>query len=117
MEKLKVFTSTYNYKGTDRLDITLYGKDPIGSFFAPTDSMLMGYRSGTCSVEEYTTLYERLMDESIKNNPEIWSAILHQQRVTLVCFCDSHDFCHRFLLARRLENMGSEYGGEIDANK
>lgn len=110
---MQVYTSTYNYTGKNRLDITVKGIDPIGSYFAPTWSMVMGYKSGQCSVEEYTRLYEQKMDDCVKNNPEIWSRVLGYDRITLVCFCKSGDFCHRILLARRLENMGAVYHGEI----
>lgn len=112
---MDLYTSTYNYNGDDRFDITIKSNNPIGHFFAPTPSMLLGYKSGNCNVDEYTRLYENLMNESIKKNPSIWNYVLDQEKIVLVCFCKKTEFCHRFLLAEKLKNMGAIYYGEIDA--
>ena len=42
---LKIYTAMYSYSSSDRLDITVQGKDPIGKIFAPTWGMVMEYKA------------------------------------------------------------------------
>jgi len=110
-----IYTSRYNYRGADRMDITTRSVDPIGSFFAPSQSIVIPYLSGQMTEQQYTRLYEHQLNELKIKHPEIWLAMIGLERATVVCFCDSANFCHRFVLARYLVEMGSTYGGEINA--
>ena len=55
---LKVYTAQYGYRGKDRLDITVKSGDRT---FAPTWDMVMDYKSGKITQEEYTEMYYDLM--------------------------------------------------------
>lgn len=103
------YTSTYNYKGKDRLDITVKGSTPFGKYFAPTWTMVNLFKNGVMSEKEYTRAYIIILDRV----PEIiWKKLLEKDKITLVCFCKPDSFCHRFLLAKELEKRGAIYKGE-----
>ncbi|MCL6559472.1 MAG: hypothetical protein K6U74_11870 [Firmicutes bacterium] len=108
---VRVHTAQYNYRGEDRLDITVKSGDKT---FAPTWDMVMAYKSGKITQEEYTEMYYALMRRSYQNNRRRWEEVLAMDKVVLVCFCRAGDFCHRLLLAGILEKLGAEYCGEIN---
>jgi uncharacterized protein YeaO (DUF488 family) len=107
---MKVYTSQYNYKGDNRLDITV---KTGWNILAPTWDMVMNYKNGNISQEEYTKQYYNKMRTSYVNRKDDWNWILKQEEVVLVCFCKAGDFCHRLLLADILVKLGAEYLGEI----
>lgn len=104
---LKFYTAQYNYKGSDRLDITVAGKDPIGMAFAPTWLMVTNLKKGKISEDEYEREYHLLMQGSYNTNYSIWREVLNSIAVTLVCFCPPGAFCHRLILASYLEKLGA----------
>ena len=106
---LQVYTAQFSYKGANRLDVTVKGKSP----FAPTWKMVMDYKNKIITAEEYTKMYNDLMNKSYKNNRVEWDDLLARESVTLVCYCPSYKFCHRLLLAKRLVELGATYKGEI----
>ncbi|MCL6477087.1 MAG: hypothetical protein K6T65_01600 [Peptococcaceae bacterium] len=110
MSVLKVFTAQYGYRGKDRLDITVKSGDKT---FAPTWDIVMAYKAGKITQEEYTAMYYALMRQSYRKNRQRWEEVLSMDRVVLVCFCRAGDFCHRLLLAQVLQKLGAEYCGEI----
>ena len=107
---LKVYTGTFNYKGTDRFDITVKTKEHPE--FCPTWNMVMGIKNRTMSEEEYTNEYRTLMVNSWKNKKYAWIDLLARDTVTLVCFCKKGSFCHRYLLADYLVKCGAIYMGD-----
>jgi uncharacterized protein YeaO (DUF488 family) len=107
---MKVYTSQYNYNGDNRLDITV---KTGWNVFAPTWDMVMNYKDGKISQEEYTKQYYDKMRISYANRRDDWNWLLRQEEVVLVCFCKAGDFCHRLLLADILVKLGAEYLGEI----
>lgn len=109
---MKLFTAHYRYSGSDRLDITVKGKDPVGHFFAPTWKMVMGSKEGKILWAEYQQMYREQMQKSYRENRDIWDNVLGRDEVTLVCFCQSGGNCHRYLLAGYMENLGAEYMGD-----
>jgi uncharacterized protein YeaO (DUF488 family) len=109
---MKVWTAQYNYKGRDRLDITVKGNDPLGKYFAPTWEMVWGYKLGKITEEEYTKKYKTLMFLSYKEHKDKWEELLSKEEVTLVCFCAPGKFCHRTVLAEALSAFNVEYIGE-----
>lgn len=106
----EVFTAQYSYRGPDRVDITV--KTGLQAF-APTWDMVMGYKRGSITKEEYTARYHDMMVASYAENRATWEELLARDRVVLVCFCPSGAFCHRVLLAHYLEKLGAHYGGEL----
>lgn len=105
-----VYTSTYRYSGNGRLDITVKGQDSFGKVFAPTWDMVMGIKKQTISEAHYKVMYENILS---KVPQHFWDELFKQDIVVLVCFCTA--FCHRHILAKTLESLGANYGGEIGA--
>lgn len=109
----RVWTAQYRYQGPDRLDITVKGKDTIGSAFAPTWDMVMKFKRGEMSESEYGRRYIDLLRKSYQTRPDAWQNLLSRPEVTLVCFCKAGDFCHRVLLAQLMRaHFGFDYKGE-----
>ena len=109
---MKLYTARYGYKGDDRLDITVKGRDPVGKVFAPTWKMVMKTRRGKMAWDEYKEMYKELMRASYRTRKEVWNEVLKREEVTLVCFCPAGGRCHRYLLADFLEKLGAENKGE-----
>lgn len=119
-----LYTAQYRYPGKDRLDITVKGNHPIGSLYAPTWNMVNAVKNGTLSEELYTGQYYNLLIERWKTNGSEMMKLVedlqsnfytgaHAKDITLVCFCPSGSFCHRYLLVKFLQhNYAVEYGGE-----
>lgn len=107
---MKIYTSQYNYKGKNRLDITVKTGP---NWLAPTWDMVMGYKSGEITQDKYTELYYNKMRLSYTHLREYWNWLLKRNEIVLVCFCKAGDFCHRILLADILVKLGAEYLGEI----
>lgn len=107
---LQVYTSSYQYKGPDRLDITVKTGDRD---FAPSWEMVRQYKSGCLSQKEYIKQYYQRMRRSFRKNRSKWDDLLDRQKVVLVCFCPPGEFCHRLILAEILEKLGAEYKGEM----
>jgi len=91
----KIYTAHYSYKGSDRVDITVKGQDPLWWSFAPTWEMVMGIKKNVLSEEDYTRKYK----QSILRVPiQTWDKLLKLEEATFVCFCSKDSFCHRNLL-------------------
>jgi len=107
---MDVRTSTIQYKGPDRLDITVKSGDRA---FAPTWDMVMGHKRGEISDAQYTAMYLSMMRRSYHDNKVSWQELVARDSVTLVCFCRPGAFCHRVLLAEILVKLGATYIGEV----
>lgn len=112
-----LYTAQYRYGGSDRLDITVKGNDLNGKMFAPTWDMVNQVKDGSMSEEEYTDRYYKLLNSKWSGSfkTEVLSMVekLKGEDITIVCFCATGKFCHRYLLANWLcFNFGVEYGGE-----
>lgn len=46
---------------------------------------------------------------------EAWDRLLKRKRITLLCYCDGREFCHRGLLVQILVKMGAKDMGELPA--
>jgi len=106
---VKIWTARVDYKGEDRLDITI--KKDINPAFTPTWKMVSGHKNKIISWEEYTRLYLEKMRVSYMHNRVEWNKILNMEEVTFVCFCKAKQ-CHRYLLADLFVNLGATYMGE-----
>jgi len=87
------------------LDITVKSGDKT---FVPTWKMVMGYKAGKISEEEYADLYYRLMRESYRKNRKRWDEILSLDEIILACYCRPGSFCHRYLLKDMLMKCGAK---------
>lgn len=119
-QPLEVWTARVSYAGTDRLDITRKGGDPIGVTWAPTWATLRPLivaRAESDVAEEgawqtYIPAYRAEMRASYRTSRQVWNELLARERVTLVCFCVRPERCHRSLLAGYLSLLGARCLGE-----
>ncbi len=88
--------------------------------FAPTWQMVMDYKSGKITEDEYTSLYIGKMNQLLKDNPLVWSSLSNlNEPVAIACMCKPDTFCHRHLLVKMFDkycskrNIDFEYLGEI----
>lgn len=114
-----LYTAQYRYSGQDRLDITVKGNCPAGRLYAPTWNMVMGMKKGTLSKEEYTKQYYQLLIDRWNGNGRSEMEVLVKitktqgRDLTVVCFCPSGTFCHRYLMVNFFKyNWDVPYGGE-----
>ncbi len=108
--RLRVSTSTTDYRGPNRLNITVKSGDKT---FAPTWDMVTKMRSGQMTQEEFKSKYYDLMRRSYKRNCSRWQSLLEKEEVVFVCYCPVGTFCHRYILVEILEKIGAIYQGEI----
>ena len=107
---LRIFTSQISkYKLDDGLDITY----KTNTIFSPTKELVMNFKNGKISEDEYTKIYYGMMRQSYKTNKPLWDKILNSEHITLLCYCPENSFCHRYLLKDILVKLGGKYYGEI----
>lgn len=107
-------TARYWYKGDDRLDITAKSKDPLGKLLAPPWPLVLEYKRGFESENSYTRQYLGLLEDRFARQAGEFAKLRQRERIVLVCFCKTDEFCHRFLAAEWLEDKGiGKYKGEI----
>lgn len=99
-----------NTSGKDVIDTTV--KSGI-STFAPSWSMVIGYKSGEISKEEYTNEYLMMMETSYEFERQVWDRYFPDKgKLILACYCRPGDFCHRHLLANFIQMKKLECGSE-----
>lgn len=87
--------------------------------FAPTWEMVLGHKAKTLSDQEYTSLYIRKMQQSIRENKERWREVLMQEApMALLCYCPymrdgERVFCHRHLLKDIFAQLCQKYSLEF----
>jgi len=97
--------------GWECIDVTVKSGLAV---FAPTWSMVMGYKNGVLSEGEYTQRYGRMMRKSLLENTSEWLGILRKEKVALLCYCSSGSFCHRHLLKGYLLKVGEKKGIPVE---
>ena len=97
----RIYTAHYRYSGSDRIDITVKGQDPDWHEFSPSWDMVMGTKKGTMSKEEYVDKYLTILNLVSANT---WDRLCSYEEITLVCFCNENDFCHRNILTNYMLN-------------
>lgn len=82
----------YKDKG---IDITVKSSKGMARQLAPSWDMVMGYKKGTISQDQYIALYV----EQLCNIPySTWQALAIKPERTLLCFCKKGTFCHTYLV-------------------
>lgn len=87
--------------------------------FAPSWPMVVGYKAGSISEEEYTERFFQKIKEEEWATHDDWKWLLSHEKVALACYCKAHHFCHRYLLVEHLrairekQNLPFNYCGEI----
>jgi uncharacterized protein YeaO (DUF488 family) len=126
-----VWTSSIRYDREDRFDITRKTGGARGKPFAPPESSFLDMISlrkileqrklvsvsATNKVKDawdnYRESYLAAMRASYKNHRESWDALVKQEEVTLVCYCEVPTRCHRLILASEiLPKIGMTFCGE-----
>lgn len=108
---ITLYTAHYRYAGLDRFDITVKGNDPLGKYFAPAWEMVMNYKKGIFTEQQYVEQYIPILQKLPLN---IINEFLTPQERTLVCFCKENAFCHRNIVVNyfmRLYPNNVVYGG------
>ena len=90
--------------GVKGVDVTVKSAKGFARSFAPTWSMVMGYKNGTLTEAQYTEQYMKILGAV---SVEVWRW-LHTQavngEVVLLCYCRDKDasgnrvFCHTHLI-------------------
>lgn len=115
---LTVYTARDNYKGPNRVDITVKNAVPPWKVFAPTWDMVMEYLRGTkdaVAERVYKEKYDAIVLKAFMYNNKALTTLIHSNETrVLVCFCKAGSFCHRTLLAVHLASLGANYLGEIN---
>jgi hypothetical protein len=115
----EIYTAQYRYSGDNRFDITVKGNDRFGRYFAPTWSMVMSVKKKEISEEEYEKLYKSMTIKVLKDTRLMKTlGECFPEKIVLVCFCKKNSFCHRYILARMMEEEGfGKYIGEVGGNE
>lgn len=105
-----LYTSRMGYEGKDRVDITV---ESGNRFFSPSWAMVTAMKRNNITQSQFTELYYRRLKLSLMAHPDEWEKLLSMEQATLVCFCKSDTFCHRYILANLLQRLTSvDYRGE-----
>lgn len=116
-----IFTARLSYSGSDRLNITRLGRDPVGIVFAPSESILWPFKALKRSRRatrdkwlEYKQAYLAEMRDSQMLWPNIWRQVFWMNpSVTLCCYCENPGACHRVVLAKLVATaVEHSYEGE-----
>ena len=82
---------------------------------APSWDMIMGYKKGTMTEEEYTRRYAQIMKRSQQERRAAWENTLRDKEAfVILCYCREDEFCHRHLLAEEFRRFGEEELGMTD---
>jgi len=105
-----LYTSQFYYKGDDRLDIT-YRANHI---LSPSKNIVTDFKYNNLPESVYERLYIQRITRHFKTRRVEVKRFLALPQVTIVCYCPSNKFCHRFLAAKWLvQEFDVEYKGEI----
>lgn len=93
------------------IDITVKSSTGIWRDAAPTWPMVLGYKRGTITKEQYTEKYKGIMGRFFfKHGPEILKFLENNKKIALACYCRLDSFCHRNLLAKELASFAAKNG-------
>lgn len=103
-------------EGVTFYDVTQKSGDKM---FAPDWCMVMAYKNGRISWDEFTAYYNDLMRDRFRENRDYYIRFCFENSYVLTCYCKSKTKCHRHLLAKLLRDFCNkngihfEFGGEI----
>lgn len=82
---------------------------PVYKQLAPTTQLLMDYKAGLVSIEQYTERYNTEILSQL-TQPSVFSDLFKfyplYNTITLLCYEKSSDFCHRHLVSKWLNSYG-----------
>jgi hypothetical protein len=110
-----LYTAPYDYTGDDRVDVSFNGGNTV---FTPPRTLLLEYRLGRVSPEQFRTGYCTFLEQSLVQHVFNWNKLFESGSIVLVCACNGGaDACHRFVLIDFLQKLGAVYGGDISSKK
>lgn len=121
MRRLRVYTARLNYSGADRVNITRAFANSRGELgvFAPSQDLVTPFiqarqrgEETADSWQEYRAAYIAEMRRSYVQFRMEWEELLARDEVTLVCYCENPERCHRSVLGHILSKLGANYCGE-----
>lgn len=97
-------------KGFHAVDITVksWRKE-----FAPDWDFLMAYKASAqdaTAEREYTIKYLYKLERLLDADAEVLVSLLRHEDLVLMCYCPAGKFCHRHLLANKLQEVGMMFG-------
>lgn len=122
-----IYTAPYRYGGSDRVDITRSGNKKLleagheapGLILAPSDGILWPAKKALEQAPNraaallvfagYAAKYHDEMRRSFVANREGWYQLAYRHEITLVCFCEDPELCHRSLAAQYLAKISNGY--------
>lgn len=107
-----VYTARIGYGGKG-VDITVKSAGQEGRILAPVWSMVVGHKKGYLTDEQYTAQYLDLLRARYRASDEGFLWFLIPRSVTLLCYCQPHAFCHRYLAVDVLEKIATAKGIEF----
>lgn len=110
-----VYTARIGYGGHG-IDITVKSAGQEGRILAPVWSMVMGHKRGELTDAQYTERYLDLLRARYRANEAgfLWFLVEHPRSITLLCYCQPHAFCHRYLAVDVLEKIACVKGIEFN---
>lgn len=66
--------------------------------FAPAWEMVLNYKNGRITEQDYRDRFIKMMRNSILHRPKIWDDLLNNDIVAIGCYCAKGAFCHRLIL-------------------
>jgi uncharacterized protein YeaO (DUF488 family) len=84
--------------GVKGVDVTVKSAKGFARSFAPSWTMVMGYKNGTLTEAQYTEQYMKMLDAV---SVEAWRWLYAQAvngEVVLLCYCRDGQFCHTLLI-------------------
>ena len=97
-------------RGISILDITAKTGSKL---FSPDFNVVMQYKKGFVSEEEFSKIYLQRMKFSLEHNPLEWETLFNYEKVALACYCASGKFCHRLLFAEIMKEYLEDNNVEI----
>ena len=96
-----------NELNLELVDIT--AKSGINQF-APDFNLVMRYKNGLMSEQEYTEAYTIRMRASLRTYPEVWASLLTDKNKAFACYCKPGCYCHRLLFSTMFQKYSASKG-------
>lgn len=80
--------------------------------FAPSAHLLRMVKDGF-SLEKFAIRYIQEMKEMYKKSPDTWDHLLQHEEITLCCYEENPQECHRSILARLIKEYAISKGIEV----
>lgn len=78
--------------------------------FAPDVELVMLYKRGQISPQDYEQAYRNRMAESKLRFPGTWELLLDKPKLAVACYCKAGDFCHRHIFVKLMTGYLAEQG-------